>query len=142
MVVTDLPAISDTCTWQEKARLPSTCTMQAPHNPAPQPNLVPVSLSPSRSTHNNGVSLGASVDAVLPLTVNVVTIAPSLRTHAVAALTAFSSRRVNCRMNLCPCATDVSISSGHTEVRGSPWDLAPCRRSGALDLALATRTRG
>ena len=68
MVVTDLPATSDSRVWHEKARLPSICTMQAPHRPVPQPNLVPVSLSSSRITHNSGVSGGASECAALPLT--------------------------------------------------------------------------
>src|SRR4051812_39929064 len=77
MVVTDLPAISETWVWQENARLPSMCTMQAPHNPVPQPNLVPVSFSPSRMTHSSGVSGGASVVAALPLTVKLVAIASS-----------------------------------------------------------------
>src|SRR5437588_11709436 len=48
------------------------CTMQAPHRPAPQPNLVPVSLRPSRMIHNSGVSGGASVEAALPFTVKLV----------------------------------------------------------------------
>src|SRR5215207_8862831 len=48
--------------------------MQAPHSPAPQPNLVPVSFSPSRSTQSSGVLSGASVDAVLPFTVKSVAI--------------------------------------------------------------------
>src|SRR5215475_833869 len=69
IVVTDLPAISDIWVWHENARLPSMCTMQAPHRPVPQPNLVPVSLKSSRITHNNGVVGGASVDAALPFTV-------------------------------------------------------------------------
>src|SRR5262245_22446973 len=51
------------------------CTMQAPHRPVPQPNLVPVSFSPSRITHNNGVAGGASVDAVWPFTVKSIGIA-------------------------------------------------------------------
>src|SRR5438067_10072843 len=67
MVVMLRPATSYSCVWQENARLPSTWTMQAPHRPAPQPNLVPVSLRPSRITHNRGVSRGASLDAGLPL---------------------------------------------------------------------------
>src|SRR3954465_3415888 len=78
IVVTDLPAISDTCVWQEKARLPSRGTMQAPHNPVPQPNLVPVSLRSSRITHNSGVAPGASVTAGLPFTMKFVAIASSL----------------------------------------------------------------
>src|SRR5262249_5931969 len=78
IVVTDLPAISETWVWHENARLPSICTMQAPHKPVPQPNLVPVSFSPSRITHNNGVAGGASVDAALPFTVKLVVIVSSL----------------------------------------------------------------
>src|SRR5215470_3887678 len=54
------------------------CTMQAPHSPVPQPNLVPVSLRSSRSTHNSGVAGGASVDAGLPFTTKLVAIASSL----------------------------------------------------------------
>src|SRR3954454_20027244 len=54
------------------------CTMQAPHNPVPQPNLVPVSLRSSRITHNSGVAGGASVAAGLPFTMKFVAIASSL----------------------------------------------------------------
>src|SRR5262249_26822771 len=79
IVVTDLPAISETWVWHENARLPSICTTQAPHRPVPQPNLVPVSFSPSRITHNTGVAGGASVDAALPFTVKVVLIFSSLQ---------------------------------------------------------------
>src|SRR3954447_7368416 len=77
IVVMDLPATSLNCVWQENARLPSMCTMQAPHMPAPQPNFVPESLSSSRMTQRRGVALGASLDAGRPLIVNW-TIAPSL----------------------------------------------------------------
>src|SRR5262249_42393271 len=78
IVVIDLPAICETWVWQENARLPSMCTVQAPHKPVPQPNLVPVSLRSSRSTHNSGVASGASVDAGLPFTTKLVAIAFSL----------------------------------------------------------------
>src|SRR5258707_14686049 len=50
------------------------CTMQAPHSPVPQPNLVPVSLRPSRTTQSSGVSGGASTDTALPFTVKFVAI--------------------------------------------------------------------
>src|SRR5258707_45471 len=40
----------------ERMATPSRCTVQAPHNPLPQPYLVPVSPSESRSTHSSGVS--------------------------------------------------------------------------------------
>ena len=39
--------------------------MHAPQSPVPQPYFVPVSLSPSRSTHSKGVCGGASVQADL-----------------------------------------------------------------------------
>ena len=42
MVTTVLFATSDTCVWQARTALPSRCTVQAPHRPAPQPYLVPV----------------------------------------------------------------------------------------------------
>src|SRR5206468_745583 len=50
----------------------SMCTMQAPHWPAPQPNLVPVSFSSSRSTHKRRVLSGAATPTGLPLTVNLI----------------------------------------------------------------------
>src|SRR5258706_1176555 len=37
------------------------CTMHAPHSPAPQPNLVPVSLSSSLMIHKRGV-VGEAAD--------------------------------------------------------------------------------
>src|SRR4249919_10464 len=44
--------------------------MHAPHWPAPQPNLVPVSFNSSRSTHKSGVSGSAVTVWLLPLTVS------------------------------------------------------------------------
>src|SRR5678815_1714829 len=49
-----------TCVWQERTALPFTWTVQAPHKPAPQPNLVPFMSRTSRSTHNRGESAGTS----------------------------------------------------------------------------------
>src|SRR5256885_696390 len=48
--------------------------MQAPHWPAPQPNLVPVSLSSSRSTHRRRVLSGALTLTGLPLTLKLIAI--------------------------------------------------------------------
>src|SRR3989442_818606 len=76
MVVTDLPCTLDTGVRQENVRPPSMCTMQAPHCPAPQPYLVPVSLSSSRSTHRRGVPSGAALVTGLPLTVKVMAMGP------------------------------------------------------------------
>src|SRR3569832_1952771 len=82
MVVTERSAISPICVWQENARFPSICTMQAPHSPAPQPNLVPGSLSSSRITQRRGVALGAPLDAGRPLIVNwIMSSSPHLRTR-------------------------------------------------------------
>src|SRR2546421_11031847 len=86
MVVTDLPAISEIWVWHENARLPLMCTIQAPHNPVPQPNLVPVSLRSSRITHNSGVAGGASVAAGLPFTMKFVAIASSLDPRGAKAV--------------------------------------------------------
>src|SRR5580704_12917942 len=71
MVVTFLPATIATGVWQERTALPSRCTVQAPHMPAPQPYFVPVSLRCSRTAQSSGVSGAASTLADLPLTVKV-----------------------------------------------------------------------
>src|SRR5882762_6987148 len=74
IVVTALPCAADTGIRQENMRSPSMCTMQAPHWPAPQPNLVPVSFSSSRSTHSRRVLSGALTLTGLPLTVKLIAI--------------------------------------------------------------------
>src|ERR1700758_2870131 len=56
MVVMLLPATCETGVEQERVEVPSTCTVQAPHNPAPHPNFVPVSCRVSRNTQSSGVS--------------------------------------------------------------------------------------
>jgi hypothetical protein len=90
-----LPATSEICVWHENARLPSMCTMQAPHRPAPQPNLVPVSYKSSRITHSSGVSGGASVVAALPFTRKLVVIASSLDPSAPKAVTGLANHPAN-----------------------------------------------
>src|ERR1700748_75010 len=76
MVVTDLPATALSGVTQERVAAPSMCTVQAPHWATPQPNLVPVSSSSSRTTHNSGVSGSTSTCRVLPLTVKVIMATP------------------------------------------------------------------
>ena len=44
----------------ERTARPSTCTVQAPHAATPQPNLVPVRFSSSRSSHSSGICGSAS----------------------------------------------------------------------------------
>ena len=54
---------------QERIGLPSMCTVQAPHDAMPQPNLVPVSLRCSRRTQSSGVSGSTPSSLRTPLTV-------------------------------------------------------------------------
>src|SRR5215470_7566537 len=69
IVVTFLPAAADTGVEQERTGWPSRCTVHAPHCAMPQPNLVPVRCSESRSTHRRGVSGATSTSRFLPLIV-------------------------------------------------------------------------
>src|SRR5579883_1356666 len=55
-------------TWQERVATPSMCTVQAPHWAMPQPYLVPVMPSVSRSTQSNGVRGSAFACSDFPLT--------------------------------------------------------------------------
>src|SRR5271166_2530698 len=68
MVVTLFPATCETGVEHERIAVPSTCTVQAPHNPAPHPNFVPVSSSVSRRTQRSGVSGETETFFSLPLT--------------------------------------------------------------------------
>src|SRR5258707_4706416 len=55
---------------QVRIATPSICMVQAPQTPMPQPNLLPVRLRCSRTTHNSGTSSGPSNSAGIPLTEN------------------------------------------------------------------------
>ena len=68
MVTIFLPAAAVTGVTHERTGWPSMCTVQAPHWAIPQPYLVPVRSSESRSTHNSGVSGSTSTCCALPLT--------------------------------------------------------------------------
>jgi hypothetical protein len=70
MVVTSLPSALATGTEQERCATPSMWSVQAPHNPAPQPNLVPVSPADSLITHNNGADSAPSYEKGLPFNLN------------------------------------------------------------------------
>src|SRR5512141_1930436 len=62
-----LPTTCETGVEHERIALPSACTVHAPHKPAPQPNLVPVSSSVSRRTQRSGVSGETETFFSLPL---------------------------------------------------------------------------
>ncbi len=66
--MTLLPLTSETGVEHDRIAAPSTCTVQAPHNPAPQPNFVPVSSSVSRNTQSKGVSGATFTFFSLPFT--------------------------------------------------------------------------
>src|SRR5829696_7737324 len=51
----------------ERIGLPSRCTVHAPHNAMPQPNLVPVMPRLSRKTQSSGVLGSTSTPRFLPL---------------------------------------------------------------------------
>jgi hypothetical protein len=71
MVVMALPAAALTGVEQDRWATPSMCTVQAPHNPMPQPNFVPVIPRTSRKTHSRGMSGSTSTSCDAPLILNV-----------------------------------------------------------------------
>jgi hypothetical protein len=74
-VVIALSPMLSTVVMQDRVAAPSTCTVQAPHGAWPQPNLLPVMPSTSRSTHSSGVSTSTSWG--VPLIFNVKAMAAS-----------------------------------------------------------------
>src|SRR5437867_9513628 len=78
MVTTFLFATTEMGVMHERTACPSTCTVHAPQSAMPQPNLLPVSPSSSRSAHSSGVSPGTSTFWRLPL-MSSETITPSFR---------------------------------------------------------------
>src|ERR1039457_4908572 len=70
IVMTSLPATSAIGTEHERTASRFTITVQAPHKPSPQPNLVPVITRSLRNTQSSMRSSSASTLASLPLRVN------------------------------------------------------------------------
>src|SRR6266849_5462321 len=68
IVVIGLPAAALTAIWHDLRGTPPISTVQAPHWPSPQPYLLPVRPSSSRSTYNSGVSGSYRTGYFLPLT--------------------------------------------------------------------------
>src|SRR5713226_3966868 len=67
-----LPATAAIGVTHERVATPLMCTVHAPHCAMPQPNLVPVRPSVSRSTQSSGVSGLSVMLRALPLTVRVI----------------------------------------------------------------------
>jgi hypothetical protein len=61
-------ATSDIGVLHERTASPLRWTVQAPHKPAPHPNLVPVRASSSRRNHKSGIDVSPSNDRSCPLT--------------------------------------------------------------------------
>jgi hypothetical protein len=72
IVVTLAEPTEEIGVMHDRVGVPSICTVQAPHSPAPQPNFVPVICITSRSAQSNGMSGSASTERTLPLTVKVI----------------------------------------------------------------------
>src|ERR1700678_32947 len=70
MVVIRLPATSLMLVTQLRIALPSTCTVQAPHKPIPQPNFAPVSSRRSRKYQRTGIAGSPSYSLRDPFTVS------------------------------------------------------------------------
>jgi hypothetical protein len=79
MVTIRFPTAEETGVTQDRVGCPSTWMVQAPHRPMPQPNLVPVMLSTSRSVHSNGMSSGISRSRGFPFTLSVTMSVPPVR---------------------------------------------------------------
>src|SRR3984893_11297590 len=77
MVVIFLTPTAFTRVTHERIGCPSRCTVHAPHNAMPQPNLVPVRPGRERSTHSNGLSGATSTSVSLPLTLSLITAPPA-----------------------------------------------------------------
>src|SRR3954470_16027107 len=95
MVATFLPATADSGVWHERTGWPSMCTVHAPHSAAPQPNLVPVRPSSSRTTHSSGVSGSACEATALPLRLKFTAIGLSLLVEAEPRRHVAEVQRVN-----------------------------------------------
>ncbi len=70
MVVTERPATAAIGVTQVRKAFPSMCMVQAPHKPTPHPNLEPLSLKVSLTTHSSGVLGSSSVRTTSPLSWN------------------------------------------------------------------------
>src|SRR5437879_7730481 len=67
MVVIRFPTAALTGVTHDRVGCPSKCTVHAPQAAMPQPNLVPVRPTTSRSTHSTGISAGTSTVTSRPL---------------------------------------------------------------------------
>src|ERR1700745_3631402 len=107
---------------QERVAAPLICTVHAPQSAIPQPNLVPVMPSTSRSTHKSGVSPSTSTTCVVPLTLMVKAMArlPSGKVGIVLKCT--------CRLDLTP--SNLRLKGHIYHLLGQEAGYASCRVCG------------
>src|SRR5690242_13929036 len=72
MVTMSLPAALCIGVWQLRTAAPFTCTVHAPHSPAPQPYFVPVICSSSRRYQSSGISGSPSNWRLAPFTFSLI----------------------------------------------------------------------
>src|SRR5947208_735279 len=119
MVVTSAPATLPTGVMHERVGRPPTCTVQAPHMPIPQPNLVPVKPIVSRITQRSGVSSSTSTDAGRPLIWNVV-----INKRLPTVFSARSADLVpHCGDLLVEVSPGRQVCAGTAQVGGNPGDI-------------------
>src|SRR5262249_36808785 len=124
MVVTDLPSTIDIGVTQARVACPSICTVQAPQDAMPQPNLVPVNLSSSRSTHNSGVLASTPTSLRTPLTVKATMRFLHLTVTEIFGLTKTPAPHLCAIAPHGPCLR--ANSNGFaSERRGAVWPLPP-----------------
>src|SRR6185436_9679201 len=84
---------------------PFRCTVHAPQSAAPQPNLVPVMPSVSRSTQSSGVFGSTLTCLALPLTVRLIMNLPSLSRWSVSTVEREYPARRMPRQPKCRCVS-------------------------------------
>src|SRR5215470_151245 len=130
MVVTCRPSTAAIGTMQLLAGTPSICMVHAPHAPMPQPNLLPVRPSGSRTTHSSGTSGGPSNCAGCWLTLNV--------TGMVGA-PSFAAPLIGRRCNRCLLAGLRGYAGANRADR--PWEILPGRLVGEGSAHIARKIR-
>ena len=137
IVITRLFCSVRICVWHDLTAWPSTCTVQAPHSPAPQPNRVPVSRRSSRRYQSRGISGSPSNDWPVPFTVKL-TMREVLAggalchdcKHRGLRGEAISPRQGNCwksllELSVCLAIVAACVAHGLTERRNRPTTM--CR---------------
>src|ERR1700719_2593447 len=127
MVVTFLPATAEMAVWHERAASPLIWTVHAPQRPAPQPNLVPVLSSVSRSTQRSGMSGPTSTVWDFPLRIKVVAIGGPPGGRGVS----YNTRAVDENQRI---FGDITISTAKARLRKTRVQTRRTRESKQRDL--------